>query len=230
MERLTPGEAKQRIRELKDQINEHNYRYYVLADPVITDYEFDQLMEELIRLEAGFPAFASADSPTRRVGGEITREFRQVVHAYPMLSLGNTYSQEEVIEFDRRSRKLTGGEIVYVCELKYDGVAIGLRYDQGRLAMAVTRGDGVQGDEVTANIKTIRSIPLLLRGDFPAAFEIRGEVFLPREGFNKLNQEMEEMGEPLFANPRNAASGSLKIQDSTLVARRPLDCFLPCPG
>ncbi len=226
MERMTSGEAKQRIRELKDQINEHNYRYYVLADPVITDYEFDQLMEELIRLEAGFPAFTTADSPTRRVGGEITREFRQVVHAYPMLSLGNTYSQEEVIEFDRRSQKLTGGEIVYVCELKYDGVAIGLRYDQGRLAMAVTRGDGVQGDEVTANIKTIRSIPLLLRGDFPAAFEIRGEVFLPREGFNKLNQEREEMGEPLFANPRNAAAGSLKIQDSTLVARRPLDCFL----
>ncbi|HRZ20150.1 MAG TPA: NAD-dependent DNA ligase LigA, partial [Bacteroidales bacterium] len=133
---MTSGEAKQRIRELKDQINEHNYRYYVLADPVITDYEFDQLMEELIRLEAGFPAFTTADSPTRRVGGEITREFRQVVHAYPMLSLGNTYSQEEVIEFDRRSQKLTGGEIVYVCELKYDGVAIGLRYDQGRLAMA----------------------------------------------------------------------------------------------
>ena len=223
---MTASEAQQRIKELTDQINEHNYRYYVLAQPLITDYEFDRLMEELIRLEAEFPAFARADSPTRRVGGEITKEFRQVAHTYPMLSLGNTYSEEEVIEFDRRSQKLTGRDLVYVCELKFDGVAIGLRYDQGHLSLAVTRGDGMQGDDVTTNIKTIRSIPLQLRGDFPAAFEIRGEVFLPRDGFDKLNQEREEIGDPPFANPRNAAAGSLKMQDSALVARRPLDCFL----
>lgn len=223
---MTPGEAQQRIKELTDQINEHNYHYYVLADPVISDYEFDQLLEELIRLEGEFPAFADKDSPARRVGGDITKEFRQVTHTWPMLSLGNTYSEEEVTEFDKRSRKLTGEDIVYVCELKYDGVAIGLRYDQGRLILAVTRGDGVQGDDVTTNIKTIRSIPLQLRGDFPPVFEIRGEVFLPREGFDKLNMEREEIGEALFANPRNAAAGSLKMQDSSLVARRPLDCFL----
>lgn len=223
---MTPWEAQQRIKELTDQINEHNYRYYVLADPVITDHEFDRLMEELIRLEAEHPAFARSDSPTRRVGGDITKEFRQVAHTYPMLSLGNTYSEEEVIEFDKRSQKLTGRDLVYVCELKYDGVAIGLRYDQGRLSLAVTRGDGMQGDDVTTNIKTIRSIPMQLRGDFPTTFEIRGEVFLPRDGFDKLNQEREEIGDLPFANPRNAAAGSLKMQDSALVARRPLDCFL----
>ncbi|MBP6978112.1 MAG: NAD-dependent DNA ligase LigA [Bacteroidales bacterium] len=223
---MTIEEAKQRIRELTDQIHEHNYRYYVLADPVITDVEFDQLMKELEKLENEFPGLVDPNTPTRRVGGEITREFRQVVHDYPMLSLGNTYSEEEVTEFDRRLRKLISGDIVYVCELKFDGVAIGLRYHEGRLQLAATRGDGIQGDDVTSNIRTIRSIPLQLRGDYPPAFEIRGEVFLPLEGFNKLNQEREEIGETLFANPRNAAAGSLKMQDSALVARRPLDCYL----
>ncbi len=223
---MTDEEGKRRIRELTDQINEHNYRYYVLADPVITDFEFDQLMEELEQLENEFPGFADKDTPTRRVGGEITREFRQIVHSYPMLSLSNTYSREEVAEFDKRLRKLTSGDIVYACELKYDGVAIGLRYQEGRLQLAATRGDGLQGDDVTTNVRTIRSVPLQLRGDFPPAFEIRGEVYLPLDGFEKLNQEREEIGEPLFANPRNAAAGSLKMQDSSLVARRPLDCFL----
>ncbi len=223
---MTSAEAQQRIKELTDQINEHNYRYYVLADPVISDFEFDQLMEELIRFENEFPELADKDTPTKRVGGEITKEFRQIIHTYPMLSLSNTYSEEEIIEFDKRLQKLTSGDIEYICELKYDGVAIGLRYENGRLQLAVTRGDGIQGDDVTTNIRTIRSIPLQLRGDFPAAFEIRGEVFLPREGFNKLNQDREEIGEPPFANPRNAAAGSLKMQDSAQVARRPLDCFL----
>ena len=223
---MTVEEAKRRIRELTDQINDHNYHYYVLADPVITDFEFDQLMEELQQLESEFPELTDKDTPTRRVGGEITKEFRQVVHSYPMLSLSNTYSEEEITDFDKRLRKLTSGAIEYVCELKYDGVAIGLRYEEGRLLLAATRGDGIQGDDVTTNIRTVRSIPLQLRGDYPPAFEIRGEVFLPLDGFEKLNQEREEIGDPLFANPRNAAAGSLKMQDSSLVARRPLDCFL----
>ncbi|HNS17998.1 MAG TPA: NAD-dependent DNA ligase LigA [Bacteroidales bacterium] len=223
---MTVEEAKRRIRELTDQINDHNYRYYVLADTVITDFEFDQLMEELQQLESEFPELTGKDTPTRRVGGEITKEFRQVVHTYPMLSLSNTYSEEEITDFDKRLRKLTSGAIEYVCELKYDGVAIGLRYEEGRLLLAATRGDGIQGDDVTTNIRTVRSIPLQLRGDYPPAFEIRGEVYLPLDGFEKLNQEREEIGDPLFANPRNAAAGSLKMQDSALVARRPLDCFL----
>jgi DNA ligase (NAD+) len=223
---MTKEEAKVRIRDLTDQINEHNYRYYVLASPVVSDYEFDQLLEELIRLESSYPDLAYPDSPSQRVGGMITKEFRQVVHRYPMLSLGNTYSEEEVMDFEKRIRKIIEGPVEYVCELKFDGVAIGLRYEKGLLDLAVTRGDGMQGDDVTANIKTIRSIPLKLRGDFPLSLEIRGEVFMPREGFDKLNQEREEIGEPLFANPRNATAGSLKLQDSALVARRPLECFL----
>jgi DNA ligase (NAD+) len=219
-------DAKKRIQKLTDQINEHNYRYYVLADPVISDFEFDQLLEELIALEKSFPGLASPDSPTQRVGGAITKEFVQVVHRYPMLSLGNSYSEEEIMDFDRRVRKIVEDPVEYVCELKYDGVAIGIRYENGLLTMAVTRGDGVQGDDVTTNIKTIRSIPIRLRGSFPAEVEVRGEVFLPLDGFDKLNQEREDIGEPQFANPRNAAAGSLKMQDSSLVARRPLDCFL----
>jgi DNA ligase (NAD+) len=185
------------------------------------------LLKELENLERAFPEFALADSPTKRVGGEITKEFRQVVHQYPMLSLGNTYSEQELTEFTNRVKKTIGGDVEFVCELKYDGVAVGLRYENGRLMQAVTRGDGEKGDDVTANIKTIRSIPLKLRGtSFPEIFEIRGEVMLPHNSFQKLNEAKTEIGEAPFANPRNAASGSLKMQDSRQVSERNLDCFL----
>ncbi len=224
---MKPEEAKTLIDKLVDELNEHNYRYYVLSAPVISDYEFDMKLKELERLEAEFPQFATPESPTRRVGGEVTKTFKQVKHIYPMLSLGNTYSEQEVVDFIRRVDKLAGEEVEFVCELKYDGVAIGLRYENGKLAMGVTRGDGEQGDDVTANIRTIRSIPMQLRGDgFPEKFEIRGEVIMTRDSFNKLNQAKLENGEQPFANPRNAASGSLKMQQSAEVARRNLDCFL----
>lgn len=220
-------EAKAQIEKLVAELNEHNYRYYVLSAPVISDYAFDMKLKELERLEAEFPDLVSPESPTRRVGGEVTKTFRQVKHIYPMLSLGNTYSEQEVVDFIKRVDKLAGEEVEFICELKYDGVAIGLRYENGRLAMAVTRGDGEQGDDVTANIRTIRSIPLQLRGDgYPEKFEIRGEVIMTRDAFNKLNQAKVENGEQPFANPRNAASGSLKMQHSAEVARRNLDCLL----
>lgn len=220
-------EAKAQIEKLVTELNEHNYRYYVLSAPVISDYAFDMKLKELEQLEAEFAELASPESPTRRVGGEVTKTFRQVQHIYPMLSLGNTYSEQEVVDFIRRVDKLAGEEVEFVCELKYDGVAIGLRYEYSRLAMAVTRGDGEQGDDVTANIRTIRSIPLQLRGDgYPENFEIRGEVIMTRDAFNKLNQAKVENGEQPFANPRNAASGSLKMQHSAEVARRNLDCLL----
>jgi DNA ligase (NAD+) len=220
-------EAKAQIEKLVSELNEHNYRYYVLSAPVISDYAFDMKLKELEQLETEFPGLASPESPTRRVGGEVTKTFRQVKHIYPMLSLGNTYSEQEVVDFIRRVDKLAGEEVEFICELKYDGVAIGLRYENGRLAMAVTRGDGEQGDDVTANIRTIRSIPLQLRGDgYPEKFEIRGEVIMTRDAFNKLNQAKVENGEQPFANPRNAASGSLKMQHSAEVARRNLDCLL----
>jgi DNA ligase (NAD+) len=217
-----------RIQQLTAEIRHHDILYYDKAAPVISDYDYDMLMEELKRLEKEYPLYADADSPTQRVGGSITKEFRQVKHKYPMLSLGNTYSQEELTDFDARVRKtLTDEQVEYVCELKYDGVAIGLTYKKGILVQAVTRGDGDQGDDVTANIKTIRSIPIRLKGSgFPQEFEIRGEVLLPRSGFEKLNAEREETGEVAFANPRNAAAGSIKMQDSSEVARRPLDCLL----
>jgi len=220
--------AKKRIAELTDEINLHNYRYYSLSAPTISDYDFDMLLEELIKLENEFPEYASPDSPTKRVGGEITRNFQQVVHKNPMLSLGNTYSEEEISDFDQRVRKLLPGEEVeYVCELKYDGVAIGLTYVSGSLKYAVTRGDGVQGDDVTTNVKTVKSIPLRLFGnDYPAEFEIRGEIVMPRPEFERLNDERIEIGEQPFANPRNAASGSLKMQDSAEVSKRALDCYL----
>lgn len=220
-------EAKAQIEELVAELNEHNYRYYVLSAPVLSDYAFDMKLKELERLEAEFPELVSPESPTRRVGGEVTKTFRQVKHIYPMLSLGNTYSEQEVVDFIKRVDKLAGEEVEFICELKYDGVAIGLRYENGRLAMAVTRGDGEQGDDVTANIRTIRSIPLQLRSDgYPEKFEIRGEVIMTRDAFNKLNQAKVENGEQPFANPRNAASGSLKMQHSAEVARRNLDCLL----
>lgn len=219
--------AKQRIEELSDEIRTHNYNYYVLSRPLISDQQFDLKLEELIRLEKQFPEFISPDSPTLRVGGEITKEFKQVVHKYPMLSLGNTYSEQDIREFEERIHKLISGEPEYVCELKFDGVAIGLTYKEGRLIQAVTRGDGVQGDDVTTNVKTIRSIPLKLHGEgFPSEFEIRGEIILPHASFEALNRQREEEGEELFANPRNAASGSLKMLDSAEVAKRKLDCFL----
>jgi DNA ligase (NAD+) len=224
---MTKEEAKNRIAELTAQINKHNHRYYVLDAPIISDYDFDVLLEELLRLEKEFPELLDENSPTQRVGGEITKEFKQVKHKYPMLSLGNTYSFEELKEFDERVRKVIGDEFEYVCELKYDGLSIGLTYIDGVLKNAVTRGDGDQGDDVTVNIKTIRSIPLKLRKtDIPKEFEIRGEVIMPHKSFEKLNTEKEKLGEMLFANPRNAASGSLKMLDPKEVAKRELDCYL----
>lgn len=218
--------AKIRIDKLRKEIEEHNYFYYALSKPVISDFEFDKLLKELIDLEAAFPEFYDAFSPSQRVGGSITKEFRQVKHKYPMLSLSNTYSMDEVREFDDRIRKTIGDEFSYVCELKFDGLSIGLTYKNGKLLHAVTRGDGVQGDDVTTNVLTIKSIPLNLHGEgFPAEFEIRGEIILPHESFAKLNQEKEENNETPFANPRNAASGSLKMQDSSEVAKRGLDAF-----
>jgi DNA ligase (NAD+) len=221
-------EASKRIDALKQQLEDHNYRYYVLADPVISDFDFDKLLEELIRLEKEFPSLLTSDSPSQRVGGAITKSFETVKHRYPMLSLGNTYSEEELREFEERIYKLLPGEkIELVCELKFDGVAIGLIYNNGKLIRAVTRGDGVQGDDVTVNVKTIRSIPLNLRGkDWPGEFEIRGEIFMTRTVFNKLNDERADIGEALMANPRNAAAGTLKMQDSAEVARRQLECYL----
>ncbi len=218
--------AKKRIEELTEKLREHNYKYYVLSAPEISDYEFDIMLKELEQLEETYPEFKYPDSPTQRVGGEPTKEFKTVTHKYPMLSLGNSYSEEEIKEFDARVRKLVNGEVEYTCEHKYDGVAIGLTYINGRLTAAVTRGDGVQGDDVTNNVKTIKSIPLRLRGDYPEELEVRGEIFMSITGFRELNREREEIGETAFANPRNSASGTLKMQDPTEVAKRPLDCFI----
>ncbi|MFM9052663.1 MAG: DNA ligase LigA-related protein, partial [Bacteroidota bacterium] len=229
---MTSEQVQSRIKQLSVEIEEHNHRYYVLDKPVISDFEFDKLLEELIILEKDFPQFASPLSPTQRVGGTITKQFNTVVHRYPMLSLGNTYNEQELADFDERLRKSVGDDFHYYCELKFDGVAIGLTYINGKLERAVTRGDGVQGDDVTANIKTIKSIPLVLTGtDYPDEFEIRGEVFMPLSSFNRINNELasqlrkdgyddEEIAEKLFKNPRNAASGSVKMQDSSLVAQR----------
>ncbi|MFN4235337.1 MAG: NAD-dependent DNA ligase LigA [Bacteroidia bacterium] len=224
---MTSEQAKQRIEELTKQIEEHNYRYYQLAQPTISDYEFDMLLEELIHLEKQFPEFLSPESPSQRVGGTITKEFKTVKHKYPMLSLGNTYSEEELKDFDERVKKALNESYEYVCELKYDGVAIGLTYVNGKLKQAVTRGDGEKGDDVTANVKTIKSIPLKLRGsNYPNEFEIRGEIFMPRNVFDEINKEREEIGDAPLANPRNAAAGTLKMQDSSIVAKRKLDCYL----
>jgi len=219
--------ARERILKLREDLNRHNYEYYVLNQPVISDFDFDKLLKELMDLEKSFPEFSDTNSPSQRVGSDINLEFEQVKHNFPMLSLGNTYSREELEDFDKRVRKVITAEFEYVCELKYDGVAISLSYQNGKLIRAVTRGDGEQGDDVTRNVKTIRSIPLKLHGSsFPADFDIRGEIFLPREGFDKMNRQREENGEAVFANPRNAASGTLKLQNSSTVAKRPLDCFL----
>lgn len=219
-------EASKRIDTLIEDINRHNHLYYVEAQPEISDYAFDILLEELIRLEKQFPELQRSDSPSQRVGGSITKNFLTVAHRYPMLSLANSYNEQEIIDFDRRIQKLAGSEVEYVCDLKYDGVAISLLYENGLLVRAVTRGDGTQGDDVTANVKTIRSIPLRIKGDFPKLFEIRGEIYYPFESFKKLNETRKASGLPLFANPRNAAAGTLKLQESAEVAKRRLDCWL----
>jgi DNA ligase (NAD+) len=224
---MTSTEVKDRIDELSKTIEEHNYKYYVLAKPSINDYEFDMLLEELIRLEKEHPELLSPDSPSQRVGGTITKEFKTIKHKYAMLSLGNTYSEEELKEFDERVSKTLSAPYEYVCELKYDGVAIGITYKQGKLHQAVTRGDGEKGDDVTANVRTIKSIPVKLMGSgFPEEFEIRGEIVMPRNVFEEINREREEIGEAPLANPRNSAAGTLKMQDSAVVARRNLDCYL----
>jgi len=217
-------EAEKEIKRLSELIEEHNYNYYALSRPVISDYEFDKLLEQLLALEKQFPSLVKHNSPSQRVGGYITKEFKQEKHRYPMLSLANTYSEEELNDFDERVRKVTGDEVEYVCELKYDGVAISLIYKNGALFKAITRGDGAQGDNITTNAKTIRSIPLKLYGQgCPEEFEMRGEVYWPLKIFEKINKEREDAGDEPFANPRNSASGTLKLQDSAEVARRQLD-------
>jgi DNA ligase (NAD+) len=223
---MNPQEAQQRIAFLTDELNRHNHLYYVESNPVISDYEFDQLLLELQELETQFPDLASPLSPTKRVGGDITKKFATVVHRFPMLSLSNSYSEEEIIEWAERLKKSVESPIEYICELKYDGVAIGIRYVNGKFERAVTRGDGTQGEDISTNVKTIRTIPLSLKGNYPDDFEIRGEIFFPKANFEAMNRKREEMGEPVFANPRNSASGTLKSQDSKVVAERGLDCFL----
>lgn len=215
--------ARKRIDELSRQIEQYNHEYYMNDRSLVSDYEFDVLLRELIDLERQYPELAKPNSPTRRVGGEVNRNFRQVAHRFPMLSLGNTYSIAEIEEFEARTRRLLEGQVFsYTCELKYDGVAIGLTYRHGQLVQAVTRGNGSVGDDITDNARTIRTIPLHLQGDYPDDFEARGEVVFPFDAFNEMNAQREAEGEPPFANPRNAASGSLKLQDSRECARRKL--------
>lgn len=225
---MTPDKAKKEIGELTEKINYHNQLYYHKNKPEISDFEFDKLLERLIELENQFPEFRDPLSPSQRVGGTITKEFPTVYHKYPMLSLGNTYSQAELEEFDGRVRRgLDGDPYEYFCELKFDGVSISLLYENGRFSKGVTRGDGVRGDDVTANVKTIRSVPLVLHGkDIPDSFEVRGEIFMPKDVFLKLNRDREDIGEERYANARNTAAGTIKMQDSAEVARRKLDCYV----
>ncbi len=217
---------EEQINALRDELRTHNYNYYVLDNPIINDYDFDLKLKELQTLEEKYPEYYDANSPTLRVGGEITKNFETVVHEYRMYSLDNSYSKEDLHDWEVRIKKLVDGDIRYTCELKYDGASISLTYENGKLIRAVTRGDGFQGDDVIANIKTIRTVPLLLKGDYPPKFDIRGEIVLPFEGFNKMNEERMEIGEEPYRNPRNTASGSLKLQDSAEVAKRPLECLL----
>jgi len=217
---------EQQIQQLRKALSDHNYNYYVLDSPTISDFEFDIKLKELQDLEAKYPEFFDANSPTQRVGGEITKNFETMPHEHRMYSLDNSYSKEDLKDWETRIKKLIDGHIQYTCELKYDGASISLTYENGSLVRALTRGDGFQGDNVTANIKTIKSIPLKLKGDYPVKFDIRGEIVLPFEGFNKMNEERIEIGEEPYRNPRNTASGSLKLQDSAEVAKRPLDCLL----
>ena len=217
---------EQQITSLRNELSKHNYNYYVLDNPTISDFEFDQKLKQLQALEKAHPEFYDANSPTLRVGGEITKNFETVPHTFRMYSLENSYSKEDLEDWEKRIEKMVDGVVEFTCELKYDGVSISLTYENGNLKKAVTRGDGFQGDDVTANVKTIRSVPLKLRGDYPPLFDIRGEIVLPFEGFAMMNAERVELGEEPYRNPRNTASGSLKLQDSAEVARRPLDCLL----
>ena len=233
-------DEKQRIMQLRRELHEHNYKYYVLNQPEISDQDFDFMMHELQDLEAKHPELADPNSPTQRVGSDLNHEFQQVTHKYPMLSLANTYNEQDVAEwYDSVKRGLNGEDFEVCCEMKYDGLSISLTYVDGKLVRGVTRGDGVHGDDVTANVKTIRAIPLVLTGTgYPQEFEIRGEILMPWKVFERLNAEREAAEEPLFANPRNAASGTLKSQNSALVASRQLDSYLyyllgeelPCDG
>lgn len=218
--------AEKKVKQLSAELSNHNHSYYVLSLPTISDFQFDKMLSELQDLELEFPDFAYSTSPTKRVGGEVTKAFQTITHKYKMLSLSNSYSKEDLFEFEKRIQKILEEEVEYVCELKYDGVAIGLKYINGELVQATTRGDGTRGDDVTTNVRTIGSIPLQLKGDYPKEFEIRGEIFMPLRAFEKLNKEKEKAGEPLMANPRNTASGTLKMQSSKIVAKRGLDCYL----
>lgn len=217
---------KDRIEQLRKELNQHNYNYYVLDKPVISDYEFDMMLTELQKLEAAHPEYYDPNSPTQRVGGQITKSFDTIVHEYRMYSLDNSYSKEDIEDWEKRILKIIGDvPVAFTCELKYDGVSISLIYEKGSLVRAVTRGDGIQGDDVTNNVKTIRSVPLKLKGDYPEKLQVRGEIVLPHEGFLKMNRERIENGEDPYMNPRNTASGSLKLQDSAEVAKRPLECL-----
>jgi DNA ligase (NAD+) len=226
---MSKDQAKKKINELISELAHHNYNYYVLSQPVISDYNYDMLMKELEALEKEFPEFKNPNSPTKRVGNDLSNDFKQVTHDYPMLSLGNTYNIGELKDFDKRIKNIIGDETPYhyACELKFDGTAISIKYKNGEFFKAVTRGDGTKGDDVTENVRTIRSVPLHLQGKgFPENFEVRGEIIMPHKVFEKLNKEREDIGETPFANPRNAASGTLKMKSSALVARRNLDAFL----
>ncbi len=219
-------QIKKQIDALIEQINYHNDLYYKESRTEISDYDFDMMFNSLIELESKYPEFAYPYSPTKRIGGDITKKFETVVHRFPMLSLTNTYSEDEIREWENRLKKLSDAKLTYVCELKYDGVAIGIRYVNGLLEQAVTRGDGIQGENVTTNVRTIRHIPLKLKGNYPEDFEIRGEIFFPLKNFHALNESRRDIGEAEFANPRNTASGTLKMQNSRIVAERGLDCYL----
>lgn len=219
--------VQERIGRLREELEQHNYNYYVLDAPTISDFQFDEMMKELQALEAAHPELYDPNSPSVRVGGMITKNFETVVHEHRMYSLDNSYSKEDLEDWEKRILKIVGPEsVAFTCELKYDGASISLTYEDGKLVKGVTRGDGFQGDDVTNNIKTIRSVPLQLKGDYPSKFDIRGEIVLPFEGFQKMNEERIAAGEDPYMNPRNTASGSLKLQDSSEVARRPLDCLL----
>jgi len=220
------NDIESKIKHLEKELAQHNYNYYVKNEPSISDYDFDQMMKTLEQLEFKHPELASNNSPTKRVGGDITKNFPVVTHKYPMLSLSNTYSKDELIEWENRIKKTIEHDIEYICELKYDGVAIGIQYVNGELYQAITRGDGSKGENVTHNVRTIKTIPLKLKGDYPNDFEIRGEIFFPLKNFDKLNETRKINGEELYANPRNTASGTLKLQDSKITAQRGLDCFL----
>lgn len=218
--------TKQQIDELRDELRQHNYNYYTLNNPTISDYEFDMKLKELQALEEKHPEFYDENSPTKRVGGTITKNFNTIVHDFRMYSLDNSYSKEDLLDWEKRIKKMVDGQVQYTCELKYDGASMNLTYENGKLIRAVTRGDGVEGDEVTTNVKTIKTVPLQLKGDYPERFDIRGEIILPIEGFLKMNEERIANEEEPYRNPRNTASGSLKLQDSAEVAKRPLECLL----